>query len=497
LTKKAQLDRILFYIHLGTKEIDEMKNWQTTTVLLLCLVLASTTACNPFGGGEEEANQQLVEVTRGDLTVTVNGIGNIVIPEERMLSFGSDDKVERVYVEEGDRVNKGDALAKLDTDTLELAVTQAELALTEQQVAITQAEVALTEKEVAVTQAEVALTEKEVAVTEAQVALETAEYNLFEAQDTYIWQDIRTAQSDVDEAQRYLDDALWNLNQSTGPGVEFAQKIVIHAQSRLDTAEDILEAMLAGTDPQEIVIKKLEVELAQQSLELAQLSQGLAQQSLEQARQSQELARQSLELEQQSLAQAQQSLAQARKQLDEATLTAPFDGVVASVYVDEGDSVSATTAIIHLVDLTSLELEVEVDEIDIPNVKIGERALINVDALPGVELEGEVAFIPPVSREEPGLVLYDVKIGFDVPQDFELRGGMSATADIVIDERKDVLLVPNQAITLDNQDNPIVTVLVNELTQERRVVTGISNGSQTEILSGLSEGEVIVIVVER
>jgi HlyD family secretion protein len=322
---------------------------------------------------------------------------------------------------------------------------------------------------------------------------------VYEAKDIYIRRDIRTAQADVDEAQRYLVDALWDLNQAgpTGTAKEFLQKVVIHAQSRLDTAEDILEAMLAGTDPQEVVIKKLEVELAQQSLELTQLSQGLAGQSLEQARQSLELAQQSLELEQQSLTQARQSLAQAQKQLDEATITAPFGGVVASVDVDEGDSILATTTIIHLVDLTRLELEVEVDEIDIPGVKMGQRAFINIDALPGVELEGKVTFIPPVSREEPGLVLYDVKIGFDVPQGFELRGGMSATADIVIDERSNVLLVPNQAITLDSEGNPVVMVMVNEQVAERRIVAGISNGSQTEILSGLSEGEVVVVVIEE
>ena len=469
-----------------------MKGWKILAVLLLCLVLASAVACNPFGGSGEEANQQLVKVMRGDLAVTVNGIGNIAISEERMLSFGSGGRVEKVYIEEGDKVSKGDALAKLDTDALELAVTQAEVALTKQKVAIAQAEVALTEQKVAVTRAEVALTEKEVAVTEERVALETAEYNLYEAKDTYIWIDVRKAQSDVDEAQRYLDDALWGLNQASEHGKEFRQKVVIHAQARLDTAKDILEAILAGTDPQEVVIKKLEVELAQQSLELAQLYQELAQQSLVQEQQALELSQQSLEQEKQSLEQAQQSLKLAQKHLDEATLTAPFAGVVASVYVDEGDSVSATTEVINLVDLNTLELIVEVDEIDIPGVKLGQRAIINVDALVGVELEGEVTFIPPVSKEKTGLVLYDVEISFDVPQDLGLRGGLSATADIVIDERSNALLLPNSAITLDNQGNPTVTVLVDELTQERKVVIGISNGSHTEILGGLNEGDVVV-----
>ena len=73
---------------------------------------------------------------------------------------------------------------------------------------------------------------------------------------------------------------------------------------------------------------------------------------------------------------------------------------------------------------------------------------------------------------------------------------MSATADIVINERSDVLLVPNNAITLDNQGNSVVTVMVNELTQERKVVIGISNGSHTEILGGLNEGDVVVVKME-
>jgi len=196
------------------------------------------------------------------------------------------------------------------------------------------------------------------------------------------------------------------------------------------------------------------------------------------------------------LEQAQQSLELAQKQLDEATLIAPFAGVAASVDVDEGDTVSATTPIIHLVDLDTLELIVEVDEIDMPSVKLGQRAIISVDALPDIELEGEVTFIPPEAKEKTGLVLYDVEIGFDVSQDLGLKGGMSATADIVIDERSNALLLPNKAITLDNQGNPTVTVLVDELTQERKVVIGISNGSHTEILGGLNEGDVVVVKME-
>jgi len=470
-----------------------MRRWVIITVLLLFLVSAGAAGCNSFGGDEEEISQQLVKVVRGDLAIDVSGNGNIEASRDVKLSFGSGGRIDKISVEKGDEVSKGDVLARLDTDALELAITQAEVALAEKKLAITQAEVALTERQVAVAQAEVALTERQVAVTQAEVTLETAEYNLYEAKDTYVWVDIRKAQSDVDEAQRYLDDALRALDQATGLGVEFQQKIVIHAQSRLDTAKDILEAMLAGTDPQEVVIKKLEVKLTQESLELAQQSQGQAQQSLELAQQSQRQAQQSLELARRSVELAQQSLDQAQKQLDEATITTPFDGVVASVGAEEGDTISTATTIIHLVDLTSMELIMELDEIDMPGVRLNQEAIIEIDALPDITFEGIVTTIYPLPIEEGGVVLYNVKINLDVTEGSDLKIGMSASADIITDKRSNVLLVPNRAITQDSQGNPMIKVMVNEEFEERAVVTGISDGLQTEIISGLAEGESVVI----
>jgi multidrug efflux pump subunit AcrA (membrane-fusion protein) len=94
---------------------------------------------------------------------------------------------------------------------------------------------------------------------------------------------------------------------------------------------------------------------------------------------------------------------------------------------------------------------------------------------------------------EAGLVLYEAKIGFDVPPDSELKVGMSATADIIIHHRSNVLLVPERAVTQDIQGNPIVRVMVNEQIQEKSVVIGINDGYHTEIVSGLQEGDVVVV----
>lgn len=431
-----------------------MRSKLITIVLLLCLVLVSSISCNPFGGSEQEATEQLAEVVRGDLTVTVSGSGNLEVTNEAMLAFGIGGRVDKIYVEEGDEVSKGEVLARLETDSLELALTEAQ---------------------VAQTRAEVAVIQAEVTITEAQVTLETAEYNLEEAQDLYARPDVHTARAAVSEAQSYLEYAEQMLAQSsTTKDIKVWTNEVSYAEETLRAAEVSLNEMLSAPDTEEVAIKRLQVEAAKQSLELAE---------------------QSLELNKQSLELAKQSLEQARKQLDEAIIIAPLDGVVASVYVKEGDVISsptmAPTTIIHLIDPGSMELKVQVDEIDIPEVKLGQRAIIEVDALPALPVEGKVSSISLLPIVEAGVIVYDVEIDFDVPEGIGLRAGMSATADIVIAERSSVLLVPDRAITQDSQGNPIVKVVVDEQVEERAVVIGISDGFETEILDGLDEGEVV------
>ncbi len=414
-----------------------MKNWRIATMLLVSLALLGLTACNSLGG-QNKLVEQSVKVVKGNLTAKVSGSGNIAVANEAEMSFGMAGRVDEIYVEEGEEVSTYQALAKLDTGALELALTQAQVARSQAQVAVTQ----------------------------AQVNLQNAEFNLTQAKDYYLLADVRVAQANVDEAQRNLDETLWRLAAygPGSPGEEVRQQELIHAQSRLNTAKDTLKAMLTGTDTAEVAIKKLQVDQSQQSLVIA---------------------RQSLEL-------AAQSLKQAEKQLAEATLIAPFKGVIAKVNVDEKDTVLATTTVIHLIDPGSLELEVTVDEIDVPGVNVGQKANIEVDALPTKIFEGKVSFIGMLPTEQTGVLVYNVKIKFDVPRDAGVRVGMSATADIIIGERSNALIVSDRAIDYSSPDKPIVRVMVNGKVEERPVVTGLSDGLQTEIVQGLEEGEEVI-----
>lgn len=415
-----------------------MKNWRLITALLLGLVLTSVVACSPMGGDEGEGGQQMVKVERGDLIVSVSGSGNIEVDDEINMTFGVAGKIDRINVEDGDKVEKGTLLAALDTDALKLVVTQAQLALTQQQVAVTQAE----------------------------LGLRVAEHSLDEARDIYTWPEIKEMQEDVKEAKAYVDYVSDRLDSADSSGEEAQWTATLqYAWARLEAAEAKLDARIMSYDTEEVNIKKMEVALAEESLELAK----------------------------QSLGQAQQSLENAQKNLDEATLTAPFSGVAATVYVDEGDTISPASPIIHLVDLSHMELKMEVDEIDIPDVEIGQKVIIEVDALPDVDLVGSVISISALSVERGGVVLYEVTIGFDVSEGSKLRAGMSADVDIVMQEKSNVLIVPNRAITRDSGDNAVVKVMVGKDIEERTVITGISDGFDTEIISGLNAGDTVVM----
>ncbi len=434
-------------------------------LVLLCLVLTVSISCSPLGQTQQRV-QQLVKVARGDLTLTVSGSGNIEVPGDydSQLTFGTAGRIDRIYVKEGDNVTKGEVLARLDTSALELAVAQAQVEKIRAQLAIAQAQVSVNQSQLAIPQ--------------AQLSLQSAQYELDKATNVYKWSDLQVAESNVEQAKSSLKYAQDRL--AAAPPSEQSQwaQLVASAEANLIAVSNKLTAMLSGREPEEVEMKKQQVAIAQQSVDLAEQSLQLAQQSLA-------VAQQSLDL-------ADKSLKQARKQLDDAVIIAPFDGVAARVNVNEKDTVSPAISVVHLIDPNRLQLTAQMDEIDIPAVKVGQRATVSLDALPGLNLGGKVSAISHLPTEVAGVTVYDVKIEFNVPESAGIRSGMSATADIVVAERKNVLLVPSRAVSRDSQGNTVVKVTVNGKVEERRVVTGISDGTQTEIVDGLSEGEVVV-----
>lgn len=463
---------------------------------VILLSLLGTTACDSLGGSQGTVSQQQVEVKRGDLTLSVTGNGKIKTSREARLTFGSGGKVAKILVKEGDRVKAGDVLARLDVSTLELAVNQAQMGLTQAEVALTQAQLARQTAEYNLENTQNSGDSLQLALLNAQIALDTAN-NILAAGITAV--DFYAIQAELNKAKAYYDYVKLMAQEATG-NTDTWVLALDRAKESLDTAQANYDNALGGYDSRQINLKKKQVEAAEISVALAQkniddLAKNVALQELQIA-----AAEQAVGQAQQAVALAQQSLADAQRQLDEAAITAPFDGVVAMVLAEEGDIIPspsmAPQTIIQIINPDSLELVIEVDEIDIPLVELGQEAAVSVEALPDKEFKGMVTAVYPVPVEVGGVVLYRVKVSLNVSESSGIKVGMSASADIVAEKHDNVLIVPSRAISKNDQGQTIVKVIAGEQIQERPVDVGLDDGLQAEIVKGVSEGETVAVEIK-
>ncbi len=268
---------------------------------------------------------------------------------------------------------------------------------------------------------------------------------------------------------------------------------VAQAEAALVTAQSSLEQALSSYATAEAALEDAEYdykELKRQNIHGSRRT--IAELELEAAELGLDAAELGVDAAELGLTAAEDALAEAEKALAEATITAPFAGVVGDVYADEEDYVAAGTTIVYLIDPSAMELTVDLDEIDIPDIARGQKAVITVDALPDLIIEGKVGTVRPVPILESGVVLYEVDIDFAVPEDSGIMVGMSAEADIIIVEKSDVLLLPERAIAENSRGQSVVTVIADEGLEERAVTTGASDNFYMEIVSGLEEGEMVL-----
>jgi RND family efflux transporter MFP subunit len=269
------------------------------------------------------------------------------------------------------------------------------------------------------------------------------------------------------------------------------------------TKSQVLARLDAPSLESGVEMAELQVEIAEAQVRAARAQyeitlinlKGAANTTLKKVYQEQvNIAKANWEAAKLSLEMAELSLASAKLNLEKAVIVAPFDGVVTDVTITEGKEI--TTALlaspaISLVDTSEIEMRGFIDEIDTAMVQLGQEANILLDALPDEEVKGEVAFISPVGITLAGVVSYETTITLENPV-AGLRDGMSATAEVIIERRDDVLLIPNRAIRGTLQ-NPTVVVLVDGQEEEREITLGLTDGINTEVLTGLEEGEKVVI----
>lgn len=199
----------------------------------------------------------------------------------------------------------------------------------------------------------------------------------------------------------------------------------------------------------------------------------------------------------------------AKEKLADYFIRAPFSGLIAKLDIKKTDSVSTGTVIGTLVTKQKMA-EISLNEVDIAKVKVGNKATLTFDAVEGLSLTGEVQEIDLLGTITQGVVTYNVKIAFDT-QDDRVKSGMSVSAAIITEVKQDIFTVPNSAVKVSGQtnyvemfDQPLVSTAnpqtqnsqgLPSLTPPRRqlVEIGLDNDDNTEITSGLKEGDEIVV----
>ena len=200
--------------------------------------------------------------------------------------------------------------------------------------------------------------------------------------------------------------------------------------------------------------------------------------------------------------QSQAGLKQLEEQLSYTTIVAPMDGVILSRDVEIGDAVSSilvlgstATLVMTEGDTTQVYVQGKVDEADIAHVYMSQPARIKVESFRDRVFHGKVTKIAPLGVEKDNVTTFEVRVSIDNPGG-ELKANMTANAEILLDEHKNVLTVPENAVIYDNQKSATVEVPDKKQKEGKRKVAvkvGLSNGSVTEILSGMKEGDQVVL----
>jgi HlyD family secretion protein len=410
-----------------------------------------------------EERQEAV-VGRGTLAAVVNVTGAVMPERQTTLSFKAAGRVARVWVEEGAAVEAGQVLAELETTELDFAVQQAEMALASAQAQLLRLQRPPADYELAAAQAAV---DSARAAYDRLVAGRTAE-------------EVRVARANLDQARAARDQAQMAYNQvADRPDVAMLPQSLQLQQATIsfEAAQANYELTMRPVSQAERASARSAIVQAEAALERLQAG----------------VSEEDLILSQIQVQQAQLSLVRAQQQVEATLLTAPHAGTITRVGVREGELGGGQPAFI-LTDLSHYHLELSVDEIDIGRVRLGQSARVTLDALPEEFLSGYLDFVAETPQLDSGVVTYRVTVDLE-PSEVPLRVGMTANVEIVTERREEVLLVPNRFVRIDRTTGRAsVDRLRGTQIQPVEIQIGLRDDTFSEVLAGLEEGDVVVLV---
>ncbi|HEV2022853.1 MAG TPA: efflux RND transporter periplasmic adaptor subunit [Terriglobales bacterium] len=283
-------------------------------------------------------------------------------------------------------------------------------------------------------------------------------------------------------------------------------------QARVNQSEAALQAAKANVERAKVDALGPDVPLLLRAYQRAQqmAKEGVVSQAaLDDAQRNYELSVNKRDMAKASLTQAQAQVQQSKATLEQlqqeyrnSTIVSPMDGLILSRNVEVGDAVSSililgssATLVMTLGDTSEVYVKGKVDESDIAKVYLGQPARIKVESFKDKTFNGKVTKISPLGVEKDNVTTFEVRVSVTNDKE-ELKAAMTANAEIILEEHKGTLIIPEGAILYDKDKNASVEVPDPHAKEGKRKVAvkiGVSNGAKTEVLSGVKEGDQVIV----
>ena len=418
-----------------------------------------------------QSNYQTVTMARGNLTAIVGATGTVRANQSAGLSWQTTGLIAKIDVKVGDQVSANQALASLSESSLPQSIILAQADLVNARRSLD----SLKESAVSQANAQFALAQAQQAVTDAQHDRDILNYSRGQNGNAdAAWAAYYIA---VDNYNKALEsfNKLQNLGESD-PARAKAQQYLVGTQQIMDQKKAIVNWYTSGPSANDIAQADAKLAIAKAKLADAQ----------------REWDRLKDGPDPQDITAAEARVAAIEATLDLPVLNAPFAGTVTDIQSMVGDQVAPGTVSFRIDDLSRLLVDVQVTEVDINRIKVGQSVTLSFDAIQDQDFNGKVTAVARVGLPTSGSVNFEVTIELsDGSQD--VRPGMTAAVNIVVDQLTDVLLVENRAVRLSNGQR-IVYVLRGGSLVKVPITIGAISDSTSEVVGGdLQEGDQVVL----
>lgn len=512
-------------------------------LLSILLLIGGALVFRNIKNKERENRYVLSQVQKGTIILTVSGSGQISAKDQIDVKSKISGEIEKIFVNKEQTIKKGELLLKLKTKDFEEAIDDAKLALKDAEIrlqnlrqnketnekdlkdffdevfnalsltfstlssAITEMEKSFTESSYNSDQADIDYYQSVFALYRGYSFLKNEKEEKFlvlkekyqKARNDFIFVSRNSSQQLLEEWAKRTSSLLLEISDLAKEGrdiISFYKEAVL--KENLKPAISLLV-----TDAQFATLSSVVKNLDQLYSNLISLSK-----KIDQIRQSISNYEDQISLQEKTIKQKESLLEKAKDNYESCFIKADFDGKIAKLNVKEGDSVSGATVLFTLITKEKVA-EISLNEIDAAKVKIGQKASLTFDAIPDLILTGKIIEIDSLGSISQGVVSYSAKIVLDSDEE-RIKPSMSVTAEIIVEAKTDVLLLPNSAIK--TQGNLKYVELINAAPEAKaqlkignqiilpkgiqiknqNVETGISNDNLTEIISGLKEGDIVI-----